>query len=659
MTDRTHITRPARSDTSSNEAIPSTGDGWPELEEKADGLVRALIKEEHLPGVSVSVTKEGRLLLSKGYGYALVDGKRRVPMKPHMRTKIGSVTKAAVTGPATWQLLKSKKIVPKTQQLYGPNGLFKGRFDEDIDIGIQKFAPESANWKGWYEKITLQNLFDHEAGFSNWPSSIEPSEEAAKTFNIPLEEVTYEHVHRYFLRTRPLKYEPGTSDLPFNERYANHGVGMLTVVIEQLSGKSYPAYVRENYLKPLKLHTDIRPERANPDSCDAWKHGRSNGELVPLDFGDSGLGLAAGGFMASTQALTRLMTHLSRTYTTEELDDMAWSKTSGQLSHGGRLGGGTAYAMMCPEGYTSSGGLDLGQVHVAVATNISMSDTGKRNALARDLALAVPASNVSESFDLWQRRRTSCEYSRHGVPAAEYQAVFEEAANAGYRLEWIDGYTDGGKVRFNLLFRTNEPAVDWVSHHGMTGSTYQKRFDQHQNAGLSLVHVDSYAVGNSVRYAAIWTKSGGAFKAYHGKNAADHQKSFDSLTKDGWRPKVVSVASVGGKRHYTALYTKQSIGKFEVRSFLTPAEYQTKFEENAAKGRHLRYLNSCVHKGAPRFAAIWAEKPEVSGYKAKHGLTSDEYRNQWQDALSADFRTRAITGYKDGNSIRFAAYWTK
>ena len=47
------------------------------------------------------------------------------------------MTKAVVTGPSGFQLMKSKNIDPKSQRLYGPKGLFGGIFDADIDIGIK------------------------------------------------------------------------------------------------------------------------------------------------------------------------------------------------------------------------------------------------------------------------------------------------------------------------------------------------------------------------------------------------------------------------------------------------------------------------------------------------------------------------------------------
>ncbi|MGH9198633.1 MAG: serine hydrolase, partial [Acidimicrobiia bacterium] len=63
------------------------------------------------------------------------------------------------------------------------------------------------------------------------------------------EELTYAQVHRHFLRTRELLHEPGTES-----EYSNHGFGLWTLLIEKMSRKSYPDYVGEDYLKPMKLH---------------------------------------------------------------------------------------------------------------------------------------------------------------------------------------------------------------------------------------------------------------------------------------------------------------------------------------------------------------------------------------------------------------------
>jgi len=308
----------------------STGEAWDKLEEKVDGFVEALIKEKNFPGMTVAVTKQGRLLLSKGYGSALVDGTRKLPMKPCSRSGIGSVTKAVVTAPAAFQLMELHKIDPKLTNLYGAKGFFGGIFDADIDIGIKKYgsnspsttikepnAPNSTQWKEWYENITIQDLLDHTSGFA----SSGDQTGAAEMFDVSIDELTYEQIHRHFLRTQILQ-QPGT------ERYSNHGMGLLTVLIQKLSGKSYSDYVREDYLKPMKLHNAVQPERVNPDSCDASEYKfNGNGKLSVVPFKDHYLGLAAGGFMASAESLLKITNSLVKKYkTAEEIDSMGWLK---------------------------------------------------------------------------------------------------------------------------------------------------------------------------------------------------------------------------------------------------------------------------------------------------------------------------------------------
>jgi CubicO group peptidase (beta-lactamase class C family) len=125
-------------------AAGGTGQGWQALATKVDGLVEELMKKK-LPGMTVAVILDGRLVLTRGYGiagYSFQPGvTMMIRMQPHMRSRIGSVTKAVVTGPAGFALMKSKGIDPNTQTLYGPNGLFGTKYDADIEVGFRRHTP--------------------------------------------------------------------------------------------------------------------------------------------------------------------------------------------------------------------------------------------------------------------------------------------------------------------------------------------------------------------------------------------------------------------------------------------------------------------------------------------------------------------------------------
>lgn len=391
-------------------ALAGPASGLEALEQNVDAVVTDFMQDTNLPGITVAVTQQGRLLLTKGYGHKLVDGQTKVPMHASMRSRIGSVSKAAVTGPAAYQLIKESGIDPETTTLYGPDGFFAGKFDDDIATGIAEFAPESAGWEQWYAQITIQDMYDHTAGFKGGGDP----DGAAQLFGVDKEDLSYEMVHSHFLRTRELLFEPGT-----DSKYSNHGFGMFTMVIEQLSGESYYDYVRDDYLAPMGMNNRIRPEFAEPDSCDAYNHKYGKGDRSslsisalpqpePFGFSQYGLGLAAGGFRSSAQDLAWVMKTLTETYSWDEIDAMGWGSASkGKLGHSGRIAGGNAYVAMFPAGYESNSGQSLNKVSVAVVTNIAVK-SGNVRTLASQIALQVPASKVPHNVDLWDEARQSC-----------------------------------------------------------------------------------------------------------------------------------------------------------------------------------------------------------------------------------------------------------
>ena len=244
----------------------------------------------------------------------------------------------------------------------------------------------------WFDDITLQHLLDHRAGFQR-----DGDQEGAMTmFKVSESKLTYEQVHRHFLRTRPLRWAPGGG-----ESYSNHGFGLWTLIFEAATGETYRDYAINKYLKPMGLDGPVRPQTATADGTDSVAHELVNGKIKPMPFKDSGLGLAAGGWTASATSLVKIMDTLDGAYTEKELMDMGWGReTRGKLHHNG-LTGGTAYVVMFPAGYKSVDGSDLGDVHVAIAANIA-TDTQALEDLASQIALAVPKASISGNYDIWK-----------------------------------------------------------------------------------------------------------------------------------------------------------------------------------------------------------------------------------------------------------------
>ena len=59
--------------------------------DKVDDYVKAEMQKQHIPGLSLAVVKDGKIIKAEGYGLANVE--LNVPARPETVYKIGSVSK--------------------------------------------------------------------------------------------------------------------------------------------------------------------------------------------------------------------------------------------------------------------------------------------------------------------------------------------------------------------------------------------------------------------------------------------------------------------------------------------------------------------------------------------------------------------------------------
>ena len=244
----------------------------------------------------------------------------------------------------------------------------------------------------------MQHLLDHRSGFQRSGDTVG----ASRMFGVPETRLSYEQIHRHFLRTRPLKFAPGS-----DSSYSNHGFGLWTLLVPALTGQSYRTYATEHYLRPLGLNGKVRPMSRVHDPLDSDPYTVRGGKVAKVELRDAGVGLAAGGWTASATSVLRITRYLSKSYTVEELDAMGWGRESrGKLEHSGLIDGGMAYVAVFPKGYKSRSGKDLGRIHVALASNTRNDKAlGALEKLASDIALYVPDAGVPPQFDIWAQVR--------------------------------------------------------------------------------------------------------------------------------------------------------------------------------------------------------------------------------------------------------------
>ena len=217
--------------------------------DKIDDYVKAVMQKQHIPGLSLAVIKDGKLIKVEGYGLANVE--LNVPARPETVYKIGSVSKQLIaTGILT--LIQDGKL--------------------SLDDKIGKFLEGTPDtWK----EITIRHLLTHTSGLVREapgfdPLKIQDDADVIKTV-YPL----------------PLRFTPGE-----RWEYCNVGYFSLAEIIRKVSGKSWGDYLNERLFLPLEMNvsrtttmTEIIQNRA---SGYVWRNNKLENAGIYLALRPSG-----------------------------------------------------------------------------------------------------------------------------------------------------------------------------------------------------------------------------------------------------------------------------------------------------------------------------------------------------------------------------------
>ncbi|MFN2601858.1 MAG: serine hydrolase domain-containing protein [Gemmatimonadaceae bacterium] len=219
-------------------------------------LVQA--ERDGFSGVAL-VAKNGDIILEKGYGMA--NRAKSIPMTPATIVQIGSNTKD-FTAVAVLQLIE------------------RGRLKFTDSIG-KFFQNVPADKRG----ATIEMLLKHRAGFPEYMGG-------------DFDPVTRDDEIRHALDA-PLRFPPGNG-----RAYSNVGYSLLGAIIEQISGKSYDEYLRDEILKPAGLENTgfLLPRFDTTRLAHGYSNGIDRGTMLAKPHAADGpyWNLRANGGMLST-----------------------------------------------------------------------------------------------------------------------------------------------------------------------------------------------------------------------------------------------------------------------------------------------------------------------------------------------------------------------
>jgi CubicO group peptidase (beta-lactamase class C family) len=301
--------------------------------EAIEGLMRS---PQGPPGLGVAVLVDGRIAWSEGFGFA--DLEQRVPVWPHTKMRIGSISKS-LTSAALGLLHEQGKL--------------------DLDAPVQKYVP---SFPAKQYPITPRQLSGHLAGIRHYDGHVEEETYNTRHFDTVLDGLA-------LFANDPLLFKPGE-----RYHYSSHGWNLLSAVIEGASGQQYLGYMQQQVFDPLgmrhtaaDLNSEIIPNRARFYVRDG------QGRWINTRYVDNSYKWAGGGFLSTPEDLVRfgwsvivdgqllrpetvkLLTTSQHTNDGKETGyGMGWAVSTGsqgrrEIGHGGGSVGGASRLTVFPD----------------------------------------------------------------------------------------------------------------------------------------------------------------------------------------------------------------------------------------------------------------------------------------------------------------------
>jgi len=180
--------------------------------DRADDFIRAEMRRQNIPGLSLVVLKNGEVVKAQGYGFA--DIKRKVPATPETVYKIASV---------------SKQFIAAGIMVLVQNGQLS--LSDSVSKHLEG-AP--AAWS----RITIRHLLTHTSGLVREAPGFDP-------FKVQSDAQVIRTAYPL-----PLRFAPGET-----WEYSNTGYFVLAEIIRIVAGRPWTEYLRDAVFKPSGMNS--------------------------------------------------------------------------------------------------------------------------------------------------------------------------------------------------------------------------------------------------------------------------------------------------------------------------------------------------------------------------------------------------------------------
>lgn len=272
--------------------------------------------------------------------------------------------------------------------------------------------------------------------------------------------------------------------------------------------------------------------------------------------------------------------------------------------------------------------------------HVKLRDDAAKNGY-RFLSLSIHGTTGSPRYTAVMIKRAVVVAQRDWplLTADEFQNIFNDQAQKGYGPVMISAVGSSSSPRFAAVFQPRNP-IPLTRHRLRSGddddlNTIQGMNKKAKDDGLILCWAAVYGDAADPRYAAIWVpNTGNVVWNADGvlETGSEYQARFNAETSGWCRPAHVTLNS---QKRYLSMFVHNEIGPWAARHGMTSDDYQNEFDTLTAKN----YFPICVQGGgsgaSTRYAALFVkqEDPLPEHFSATGPVANADIDNIIQKAM--------------------------
>ncbi|OSY88260.1 hypothetical protein WH52_05635 [Tenacibaculum holothuriorum] len=233
-----------------------------QFEKQATKLTETFMKEQNIPGLSITVSKKGKVIWSEGFGYADLEKKEKVSPK-NTQFRIASISKT-LTALALAKLVDDNKL----------------NFNESI----YKYVPDFPKKK--YD-FTIRQVAGHTAGIRHYKG---------REFLINEKMSIVQGLDIF--KDSDLLFKPGAKF-----KYSTYGWNLLSVVIQNAANKDFFEFMDSEVFLPLKMSQTTVDDSSKDFPNRTQFYVKRKGKIVIGPKVSNEYKAAGGGFLSTSEDL--------------------------------------------------------------------------------------------------------------------------------------------------------------------------------------------------------------------------------------------------------------------------------------------------------------------------------------------------------------------